>query len=161
MIEKLKKKLDFELLDCKFSRRDNLDFLDIKLNYSTLVEIEEKSKIISNILDEIDTSNKEYYLNIYSPGAEKNINFKDLSDYIKKNIQIFLINPHLDNYWFEGELIEINDDSIVLIINMKGCFRKIKFLISNINKIKKSIKVTKTQKGIKQNEKPNQPTRTN
>lgn len=149
MIEKLKKKLDFELLDCKFARRDNLDFLDIEINYSTLAEVEEKSKIISNVLDEIDGSNKEYYLNIYSPGAEREINFEDLAYYINKYIKIALINSYLDKYLIEGELLEIGQESIKLKLNMRGCFRKIDFQISNIKNISKSIKVAKNKKGIK------------
>ena len=59
-------KLDFELLNCQFSKRDNLLFLDIEIDSPTLKEIENKSRIISNALDEIDKTNKEYYLNIYS-----------------------------------------------------------------------------------------------
>ncbi|MGL6125174.1 MAG: hypothetical protein ACRC1F_01640 [Metamycoplasmataceae bacterium] len=154
LIEKLRKRLDFELLDCKFSNRDNLNFLDIEINYSTLSEIEEKSRIISKILDEIDEDyTKEYYLNIYSPGVEKEIKFEDLDNYINEYIKISLIVPHLNSYVFEGELIKIGLESICMRINMKGCFRKIDFKIENIESIKKSVKVTKTKKGTKQNEK--------
>ncbi|MGL4251988.1 MAG: hypothetical protein ACRDCJ_00540 [Metamycoplasmataceae bacterium] len=155
MLEKLRKRLDFELLDCKFSRKDNLDFLNIEIDYSTLAEIEEKSKIISKILDEIDKSDKEYYLNIYSPGAEREIKFQNLENYINKNIKITLKNQQLNNTIFDGELLEINEDSLKLKVNMKGCIRKIDFQILNIKKINKSIKVSKTKKGIKQNEESN------
>ncbi|MGL5732973.1 MAG: hypothetical protein ACRCXE_02810 [Metamycoplasmataceae bacterium] len=146
MLEELRKRLDFELLDCKFSRRDNLDFLDIEINYSTLAEIEEKSKIISNILDEIDKSDKEYYLNIYSPGAEREIEFQELENYINKYIKITLKNQQLNNTIFDGELLEIGEESLKLKVNIKGCIRKIDFKISNIKNINKSIKVAKTKK---------------
>ncbi|MGL5617739.1 MAG: hypothetical protein ACRCWU_01635 [Metamycoplasmataceae bacterium] len=143
MLEELRKKLDFELLDCKFSRRDNLNFLDIEINYSTLAEIEEKSKIISNILDEIDTSDKEYYLNIYSPGAERVIEFQDLENHINNHIKITLKNHKLNNTIFDGELLKISEESLKLKVNIKGCIKKIDFQISDIKNINKSIKVVK------------------
>ncbi|MGL5205739.1 MAG: hypothetical protein ACRC7B_02380 [Metamycoplasmataceae bacterium] len=146
MLEELRKRLDFKLMDCKFSRRDNIDFLDIEIDYSTLAEIEEKSKIISKILDEIDKSDKEYYLNIYSPGAEREIDFQHLRNYINDNIKITLINSQLNNTIFEGELLEINEESIKLKVNIKGCIRKIDFQISNIKNINKSVKFSKTKK---------------
>ena len=139
-------KLDFELLNCQFSKRDNLLFLDIEIDSPTLKEIENKSRIISNALDEIDKTNKEYYLNIYSSGAEKNIDLKNISNYLEKHIQIILIKPMLDNNLFEGQLIEINENFIKMRINMKGCFRKLDFQHSNIKQIKQSIKLTKTKK---------------
>ncbi len=146
MIEKLKKKLDFPLLECKFSKRDNLLFLDIEIDCPTMDEIQQKSRIISNIIDEIDTSDKEYYLNIHSSGAEKDIDFSDLENYIEKYIQIVLIKEQLESLSFEGELIEVNKDFIILRINMKGCFRKIEFQNSNIKQFKQSIKRKKEVK---------------
>ncbi len=143
MIEELKKKLDFPLLECKFTNRDNLLFLDIEIDYPTMGEIQAKSRIISDIIDEIDTSDKEYYLNIYSSGAEKDIVLSELKNYLEKFIQIYLEKQQHDNIWFEGELLEVKEDSILMKINMKGCFRKIEFLNSNIKQFKQSIKQKK------------------
>ncbi|MGL5308903.1 MAG: hypothetical protein ACRC9F_02525, partial [Metamycoplasmataceae bacterium] len=140
MLEELREKLDFELLDCKFSRRDNLDFLDIKINYSTLAEIEEKSKIISNLLKEIDKSDKEYYLNIYSPGAERKILFQNLVHYINENINITLIHQRFNCNKFDGKLLEIEEKTIKMKVNIKGCIRKIDFELSNIKNINETIK---------------------
>ena len=143
MIDKLMRKLDFKLLNCQFSKRDNLLFLDIEIDSPTLVEIEKKSKIISNILDEIDQTDKEYYLNIYSSGTEKNIDWENIHDYLEENIKIKLINPILDSHDFEGTLIEVNESSIKMKINMKGCIRKLEFQNSNIKQFKQSIKLNK------------------
>jgi ribosome maturation factor RimP len=97
LIEELKKKLDFPLLECKFTNRDNLLFLDIEIDYPTMGEIQAKSRIISDIIDEIDTSDKEYYLNIYSSGAEKDIVLSELKNYLEKFIQIYLEKQQHDN----------------------------------------------------------------
>jgi hypothetical protein len=40
-------------------------------------------------------------------------------------------------------LLEVKEDSILMKINMKGCFRKIEFLNSNIKQFKQSIKQKK------------------
>lgn len=147
MIEKLKEKLEFELIECKFIERDNLLFLDIEINCPTMKEIEHKSKIISNILDEIDNSEKIYYLNIYSSGVEKEIKLNEIENYVEKNIKISLINQYLNSNYFEGELIEISDESIKMKINIKGCFRKLEFRKDNIKQLNESIKLIKNKKG--------------
>ncbi len=143
MIEQLKKRLDFPLIDCKFSTRDNALFLDVEIDCPIMDEIQAKSKIISDIIDEIDTSGNKYYLNIYSSGAEKNIDFLNLNEYIGKYIQIVLINQQFNKLLFEGELIKIEEEFIILKVNMKGCFRKIEFQNSNIKQFKQSIKTKK------------------
>lgn len=146
MIEELKKKINFSLLECKFVKRNNLTFLDIEVDFKNLNELEEKSKIISNILDEIDISDKQYYLNVYSSGAEKNINWEEIHNFLKKNIQVILMQPYLNRNLFEGELIHIQENSLKLLVNLKGCFRKLQFEKSNIKQIKQSIKLTKKEK---------------
>lgn len=160
MIEKLKKRIDFELVDCKFVERDKLMFLDIEIDSPKINELEIKSKIISNILDEIDTSDNNYYLNVYSSGIEKKIDINDMDNHLGKNIKIYLENQYLNNNLFEGELLEVSETSIKLKINMKGCFRKIEFPKHNIKELNESIKLTKSKKD-KKNEKSNKPTRLN
>ncbi|MDK2819608.1 MAG: hypothetical protein KFW07_02105 [Mycoplasmataceae bacterium] len=160
MIEKLKKKIDFNLLECKFVERNNLTFLDIEIDYKNLNEVEEKSKIISDILDEIDNNEKQYYLNVYSSGAEKNINWEDVNNFYEKYIQVILIKPYLNSNSFEGELIDIQEESLKLLVNLKGCFRKLEFQKSNIKELKQSIKLTKKEKEYK-DAKQTKPTRFN
>lgn len=160
LIEKLKKKIDFNLLECKFVERNNLTFLDIEIDYKNLNEVEEKSKIISDILDEIDNNEKQYYLNVYSSGAEKNINWEDVNNFYEKYIQVILIKPYLNSNSFEGELIDIQEESLKLLVNLKGCFRKLEFQKSNIKELKQSIKLTKKEKEYK-DAKQTKPTRFN
>ncbi len=143
MIEQLKKKLNFPLIDCKFSKRDNLLFLDIEIDCPIMDDIHAKSKVISDIIDEIDTSDNKYYLNVYSSGAEKNIDFLNINEYIGKYVQIVLINQQFNKLLFEGELIKVEEELVILKINMKGCFRKIEFQNSNIKQFKQSIKTKK------------------
>jgi len=140
LIEKIKKQLNFELIKCKFVERDNLIFLDIEINSPVMDDIVKKTKIISSILDEIDENNN-YYLNVYSSGIEKNINISDIKNHIQKNIKIFLIKQHLNKTLYEGELIEVGEESIKIKINFKGCFRKIEFQKKNIQKLSESIKI--------------------
>ncbi len=159
LIEKLKIKLDFDLVYCEFVQRNNLLFLDIEINSPTLREIKEKSKIISDILDEIDSSDNNYYLNIFSSGAEKEINIDNIENYINKNIKTFLTKEQNNGSFFEGELVEVTKATIKMRINFKGHFRKLEFDKNNIKQLNESIKLTKNKKD-KKNEK-NKPTRFN
>ena len=54
LIQELKKRINFEVNLIEFVKRDGLNFLDIELPDTNLKSIKEKTKLISNIIDEID-----------------------------------------------------------------------------------------------------------
>lgn len=145
MIEKLKEKIDFKINSIQFVKRDGLKFLDIELPDIDLKTIENKSKIISKIIDQIDQSDENYYLNIFSSGTEKEIEIKNINLFIGENIFVEINKHLLDKNKWEGELIENNKDEIVLKINNKGRFQKIKIKKDNILFIKVTAKIRKVK----------------
>lgn len=143
MIQKLKEKINFKINSIQFVKREGLTFLDIEIPETSLNEIEKKSKIILNLINEIDDTNTDYYLNVYSEGTEKEIDIKNINLFINQYILIKTNNHYLDKSEWEGHLIENNINDIVLKINNKGRFQKLKINKKDISFIKTTAKLRK------------------
>lgn len=143
MIKKLKEKIDFKINSIQFVKREGLTFLDIEIPESSLIQIEEKSKIILNLINEIDDSNINYYLNIYSAGTEKEIELKNINLFIDQYLLVKTHKHYLNKIEWEGYLIENNINDIVIKINNKGREQKLKIDKKDISFIKTTAKLRK------------------
>ncbi|MBR4025883.1 MAG: hypothetical protein IKJ03_02900 [Mycoplasmataceae bacterium] len=146
MFQELKKKIDFEISSIQFVKRDGIKYLDIEIPETDLQKIEHKSRIISNILDEIYLTDQNYYLNIYSTGTEKEIKIDNLNLFLNSYLFFELKKQILDKNKWEGTLIENNNDHVVLKINKKGRFQKITILKENIVFVKTTTRLRKEAK---------------
>ncbi len=143
MIKKLKEKINFKINSIQFVKREGLTFLDIEIPESSLIQIEEKSKIILNLINEIDDSNINYYLNIYSAGTEKEIELKNINLFIDQYLLVKTHKHYLNKIEWEGYLIENNINDIVIKINNKGRKQKLKIDKKDISFIKTTAKLRK------------------
>lgn len=146
LIKKIKERINFSVNYIGFAKRDGLDFLDIELPENDLKVIEEKSRIISNILDEINPYETSYFLNVYSAGTEQMINLNDLDEHLDKNIWIELKKDYLSKNYWEGKLIQNNQFAVTLLVNNKGRFQKLVINKEDITFIKLSAKLKKEKK---------------
>lgn len=143
MIKKLKEKINFKINSIQFVKREGLTFLDIEIPESSLIQIEEKSKIILNLINEIDDSDINYYLNIYSAGTEKEIELKNINLFIDQYLLVKTNKHYLNKIEWEGYLIENNINHIVIKINNKGRKQKLKIDKKDISFIKTTAKLRK------------------
>lgn len=143
MIQELKKRLNFEINSVQFIQRDGFKFLDIELPDSTLESIESKSKIISDLLDEINLIEENYFLNIFSAGTEKEIELKNINLFLEKNLLIKLKKKYLGQNEWEGILVKTKPNEIILKINNKGRIQKLKITKEDITFIKTTAKLRK------------------
>ena len=143
MIEKLKEKIPFKINSIQFVKRDGFRFLEIELPDSDLKTVEEKSKIISQIIDEIDDSSENYYLDIFSSGTEKEIELKNINLFLNQYISVKTSKHYLKKCEWEGDFIENNINNIVLRVNNKGRFQKLKIEKTDISYIKTTAKLRK------------------
>ncbi|WP_022935274.1 ribosome assembly cofactor RimP [Mesomycoplasma moatsii] len=143
MIQKLKKRINFEVNLIEFVKRDGLNFLDIELPDTNLKSIEEKTKLISNIIDEIDKTNDNYYLNVFSSGTEKEIKLKDINLFIGKYLSIKSSKQYFEKNDWEGDLLENINEHIILKINNKGRIQKLQIEKKYIVYIKTTAKLRK------------------
>ena len=143
MIQKLKEKINFKINSIQFVKREGLTFLDIEIPETSLDQIEEKSKIILNLIHEIDDDNIDYYLNVYSEGTEKEIDLKNINLFIGQYLLVKTNKHYLHKVEWEGHLIENNINDIVIKINNKGRSQKLKINKKDISFIKTTAKLRK------------------
>lgn len=107
----------------------------------TLDEIVRVSEKISSLLDEKDIiSDDNYMLDVASAGAEHPIRLDELEKYKNKYINIHLVNAVDGENSFEGTLLEVNDESILLAIRIKTRIKNITIEKSNIDRARLAIK---------------------
>ena len=107
------------------------------IDMNEIVSISEK---LSAYLDEIDTSETPYLLDISSLGAEKPLKVEPLKEYVGRYVNVHVHNAINGENIFEGDLIEVNDDSITVSYKIKTRVLKVVILLSNIYKIRLAIK---------------------
>ena len=94
------------------------------------------NEYLSERIDEYDKDLPEYFLEVSSPGAERELKSKeDIINSIDKYVHI-----EIENMIYEGYLIEVNDQDLVIRINMKGRFKNIKVDLSTIKLIRLAVK---------------------
>ena len=94
------------------------------------------NEYLSERIDEYDKDLPEYYLEVSSPGAERVLKTKeDIINSIDKYVHI-----EVENMIYEGFLLEVNDQDLVIRINMKGRFKNIKVDLSTIKLIRLAVK---------------------
>lgn len=125
-----------EVKDAFFEKEAGALFLRIEVSLKTLDQVSELSRNISNFLDQNEPSEKEYFLDIYSSGAEHLIELDDLENYFEKTITVKLKKPIKDKPDFEGKLLSVDQEKIIIRWNAKGQFRKQEIEKSNIESVK-------------------------
>ena len=143
LLESKINELGYELIEIK-SRREKGDLiLSIvvdrvePIDMNAIVKISEE---ISKYLDEIDNSDEKYFLDISSLGAEKPLKVEDLPIYVSRYVNVHVTNPVEGENIYEGELSEVNEDSITITYKVKTRVKKVVILQSNIYKIRLAIK---------------------
>ena len=112
---------------------DKVDPIDM----NEIVSLSEK---LSTYMDEIDNSETPYLLDISSLGAEKPLKVENLKDYVGRYVNVHVNNAINGENIFEGDMVEVTDDSITVEYRIKTRVKKVVILQSNIYKIRLAIK---------------------
>ena len=107
------------------------------IDMNTIVKL---SQDLSAYIDEIDDSNEKYFLDISSLGAEKPLKIESLKDYVGRYVNVHVTNAVEGNNIFEGDLLEVTEDSLTLSYRIKTRVKTVVILLSNIYKIRLAIK---------------------
>ncbi|MCR4911778.1 MAG: ribosome maturation factor RimP [Bacilli bacterium] len=143
LLESKINELGYELIEIKVRREQGDLVLSIVVDRVEPIDmnaIVEVSGAISSYLDEIDKSEEKYFLDVSSLGAEKPLKVEDLPKYVSRYVNVHITNPIEGENIFEGELSEVNDDSITITYKVKTRVKKVVILQSNIYKIRLAIK---------------------
>lgn len=107
----------------------------------SLDEIVQVSEKISLLLDEKDLiSDDNYMLDVASAGAEHPIRLDELAKYENKYVNLHLINALDGENTYEGTLLEVSNESILLSIRIKTRTKNITIEKSNIDRARLAIK---------------------
>ena len=143
LLEKKITELGFESISINRRVEKGEVFLSIvvdRVNPIDMDTIVKLSQDLSSYLDEIDNSEDKYTLDISSLGAEKPLKINSLKDYVNRYVNVHVNNAIEGNNIFEGDLIEVNEDSITLSYRIKTRVKTVVILLSNIYKIRLAIK---------------------
>ncbi len=116
---------DYSLYDASFIKEHGETILQVLVDKKGGINIGELADIneaLSLKLDTIDGDMGEYLLEVSSPGAEKELrNLAEIKDAVNEYI-------HLETPTgiFEGHLLEVNDEELVVRVNLKGRFKNFK-----------------------------------
>lgn len=103
-------------------------------------DIVDISNKINEYIDTVYDSETPYTLDISSLGAEKPLEISKLDKYVNRYVHIHLINPIEGENIYEGDLSNVNEDSITLTYRVKTRIKNVDILKSNISKARLAIK---------------------
>lgn len=121
LIEPIVNDLDYELYYLEFVGENKENYLRIYIDSESgigLEDCEKASRAISNMLDEKDPIDSSYYLEVSSPGLERQLyNDKHLEDNIGKNVCVKLDSLFNGGRKFEGKIKSFDNQNLTLDIN--------------------------------------------
>ena len=139
LIEKRINELGYELSSLSF----NQDTLSIVVDKEQEIDMEmivNLTNALNQYLDELNPFEKAYTLDLSSLGAEKPLKVEKLASYIGKYIHVHLVNPIKGENIYEGDLLNVNEESILIQYRNKTRVIKLEIAKSNILKIRLAIK---------------------
>ena len=143
LLEKKIEELGFEPISINRKVEKGDVFLSIVIDRVAPIDMDTIVKVsgdLSSYLDEIDDSEEKYFLDVSSLGAEKPLKVENLKDYVGRFIHVHVNNAINGLNIFEGDLVEVNEDSITLTYREKTRVKTVAILLSNIYKIRLAIK---------------------
>ena len=121
----------------------NNETLSIVVDKEEEIDMEMIVALTNNLnqyLDELNPFEKAYTLDISSLGAEKPLKVEKLAAYINKYVHVHLINPIKGENIYEGDLVSVNEESIIVQYRNKTRVISLDIAKSNILKIRLAIK---------------------
>lgn len=143
LLENKTKELGFELVSLSTKKESGVLYLSVVIDRVEPIDlntISDFSNAISSYLDEIDNSDEKYTLDVCSLGAEKPLKIDSLKNYVGQFVNVHVTNAVDGMNIFEGDLEEVNDNSITISYRIKTRVKKVVILQSNIYKIRLAIK---------------------
>ena len=139
LIEKKVNELGYDVYSLSYAQ-DTLSLVVDKEKEIDMEMIVNLTNELNSYLDELNPFEKAYTLDISSLGAEKPLKVEKLDAYVGKFVNIHLVNPIKGENIYEGDLINVNDESITITYRNKTRSINLDIAKSNIYKIRLAIK---------------------
>ena len=129
----------YELVNMTYSNK-TLSIVVDRISPIDMDAIVEVTNVINALLDEVDPFESEYTLDVSSLGAEKPLKIEKLHEYVNSYVNVHLTNPINGENIYEGDLVAVNEDNILLSYRQKTRTKTVDIQKSNISKIRLAIK---------------------
>ena len=139
LIETKLNELGYELYSLSFSK-ETLSIVVDKEEEIDMKMIVDLTNVINAYLDELNPFENAYTLDLSSLGAEKPLKIEKLDKYIGKYVHVHLVNPIKGENIYEGDLKNVNKDTITLVYKNKTRSIEVEINKANISKIRLAIK---------------------
>ena len=118
LVKPIIENLGYKVYDVIYQKEGKDNYLRIFIDSDKGIDLNDCEKVndsVNDILDEKDYIKAQYYLEISSPGVERNLRRDEqFMDSINKNIEVHLYNNINNNKIITGILNECNDNNIVV-----------------------------------------------
>ena len=118
LVKPIIENLGYKVYDVIYQKEGKDNYLRIFIDSDKGIDLNDCEKVndsVNDILDEKDYIKAQYYLEISSPGVERNLRRDEqFMDSINKNIEVHLYNNINNNKIITGILNEFNDNNIVV-----------------------------------------------
>lgn len=129
------------LYDIKYEREGEDYFLRIFIDNDdyniTLEDLAKANDYISSILDNMDLDLPPYYLEVSSPGAEREIRN---NEEITKAINAY-VHVELERDFYEGYLLDFDGEVVTIKVNFKGRIKNLKIELKDIKFFRYAVKI--------------------
>lgn len=113
--------LDLELWGCELVRQGKYSLIRVYIDRESGVDISDCEKVsrqVSAVFDVEEPITEEYTLEVSSPGLERPLfRLEQFRKYVGSIIQLRMKKPQDGRKKFKGDLVRVDDDSIVLSID--------------------------------------------
>ena len=139
LIESKLNELGYDLVSLSFSKETLAIVVDkdVEIDMNMIVDLTNE---INVYLDELNPFEKAYTLDLSSLGAEKPLKIEKLDKYVGKYVHVHLVNPIKGENIYEGDLVNVNQESITLVYRNKTRSIEVEIKKANISKIRLAIK---------------------
>ena len=118
LVKPIIENLGYKVYDVIYQKEGKDNYLKIFIDSSKGIDLNDCEKVndsVNGILDEKDYIKAQYYLEISSPGLERNLRRDEqFLDNINKKIEVHLYNSINNNKTVTGILKEYNENNIVI-----------------------------------------------
>ena len=118
LVKPIIENLGYKVYDVIYQKEGKDNYLKIFIDGDKGIDLNDCEKVnnsVNNILDEKDYIKAQYYLEISSPGLERNLRRDEqFLDNINKKIEVHLYNSINNNKTVTGILKEYNENNIVI-----------------------------------------------
>ncbi|WP_125153734.1 ribosome maturation factor RimP [Clostridium rectalis] len=123
LIKPIVENMNYDLYNLDFVKENRENYLRVYIDKQGEIELEDCEKVsraVSEMLDEVDPIPDSYYLEVSSPGIERELfNDQHLKKYIGNNVLIKLSSLLNGSKNFEGKLKSFDEGTITIEVNEK------------------------------------------